>query len=58
MLDLDPEATNAERMICRLAYENAQLVSQLARAGLRESLYRFDRRVDSKMQIAHIDELL
>ncbi len=33
-LDLDPDATNAERMIYRLAYENAQLISRLARAGL------------------------
>ena len=34
LLDLDPDATNAERMIYRLAYENAQLVSRLAGAGL------------------------
>lgn len=34
LLDLDSAATNAERMIFRLAYENAQLVSRLARAGL------------------------
>jgi hypothetical protein len=34
MLDLDPSTSNAERMIYRLAYENAQLVSRLARAGL------------------------
>lgn len=33
-LDLDPGTTNAERMIYRLAYKNAQLVSRLARAGL------------------------
>ncbi len=33
-LDLDPSTTSAERMIHRLAYENAQLVSRLARAGL------------------------
>ncbi len=32
--DLDPNTTSAERMIYRLAYENAQLVSRLARAGL------------------------
>jgi len=34
VLDLDPATTSAERMIYRLAYENAQLVSRLARAGL------------------------
>ena len=34
VLDLDPSATSAERMIYRLAFENAQLVSRLARAGL------------------------
>ncbi len=34
VLDLDPDATSAERMIYRLAYENAQLVARLARAGL------------------------
>ena len=34
VLDLDLDATNAERMIYRLAYENAQLISRLARAGL------------------------
>jgi hypothetical protein len=34
VLDLDPDATNAERMIYRLPYENAQLVSRVARAGL------------------------
>lgn len=34
VLDLDPDTTSAERMIYRLAYENAQLVSRLARAGL------------------------
>ena len=34
MLDLDPDATSAERMIYRLAYENAQLISRLTRAGL------------------------
>ncbi|PZO00592.1 MAG: hypothetical protein DCF30_09275 [Hyphomicrobiales bacterium] len=34
MLDLNPDATGAERIIYRLAYENSQLVSRLARAGL------------------------
>jgi hypothetical protein len=33
-LDLDEKTTSAERMICRLAHENAQLVARLARAGL------------------------
>lgn len=33
-LDLAPAATDAERMITRLAYENAQLISRLHRAGL------------------------
>lgn len=33
-LDLEGGATNAERMISRLAYENAQLIARLARAGL------------------------
>lgn len=28
------DQTSAERMICRLAYENAQLIARLARAGL------------------------
>jgi hypothetical protein len=31
---LDPNATNAKRMIFRLSHENAQLTSRLARAGL------------------------
>ncbi len=34
VLDLDPSTTSAERMIHRLAYENAQLVSRSARGGL------------------------
>lgn len=34
LLDLDPDATSAERMIYRLAYENAKLISRLTRAGL------------------------
>jgi hypothetical protein len=34
MLDLDVDVTNAERIISRLAYENAQLIARLARAGL------------------------
>jgi hypothetical protein len=34
VLDLDPASTSAEQLIFRLAYENAQLTSRLARAGL------------------------
>lgn len=33
-LDLDPATTTAEQLIYRLAYENAQLISRLACAGL------------------------
>jgi hypothetical protein len=34
VLDIDPDAGIAARIIYRLAYENAQLLSRLARAGL------------------------